>query len=380
MGKIVKKKAGKLVKIAKPQANNLVKMETLSLRAFGINEMQLQDWLADEQSGNIAELGIPDVFVRDKERWQQHAGRVDFLLENNSHDKRYVVEVQLGKTDASHIIRTIEYWDLERQRFPRYNHCAVIVAEDITSRFFNVIGLFNRHIPVIAIKMTAVKQPNGVGLVFSHLLRETTAGEESDAPMEKVDRKYWVTNKGELPTSLAEYICGKLGVTPRFTRGYVGVNDAAAFLRNRLHMHEKGGKKKIRLYFTMQRTTEWDEIFEEGFNGKAISVRAWSRKGLYLVEFSSKKEIDSHLAFLRALYYDASQREQTEIVAWLSKQPETADESTSEAEQCPANKRVEEEYDVEGSVAELKAYLDRHGLHDRYRNAAKAVGESDAAD
>lgn len=41
------------------------------------------------------------------------------------------------------MIRTIEYWDIERKRYPQYEHCAVIIAEDITSRFLNVIQLFN---------------------------------------------------------------------------------------------------------------------------------------------------------------------------------------------------------------------------------------------
>lgn len=54
---------------------------------------------------------------------------------------RYEVEVQLGSTDESHIIRTIEYWDIERKRYPQYDHTAVIVAEDITSRCLNVISL-----------------------------------------------------------------------------------------------------------------------------------------------------------------------------------------------------------------------------------------------
>jgi hypothetical protein len=45
----------------------------------------------------------------------------------------------LGSLDESHIIRTIEYWDIERQRRPTFEHRAVIVAERITSRFFNVL-------------------------------------------------------------------------------------------------------------------------------------------------------------------------------------------------------------------------------------------------
>ena len=33
-------------------------------------------------------------------------------------DTYYEVEVMLGVLDESHIIRTIEYWDVERQRRP----------------------------------------------------------------------------------------------------------------------------------------------------------------------------------------------------------------------------------------------------------------------
>jgi hypothetical protein len=49
-------------------------------------------------------------------------------------DIRYEVEIMLGAVDESHIIRTIEYWDVERQRYPTLQHCAVIVAEEITER------------------------------------------------------------------------------------------------------------------------------------------------------------------------------------------------------------------------------------------------------
>jgi len=45
-------------------------------------------------------------------------GRIDFLLRNAEADTYYEVEVKLGALDESHIIRTIEYWDIERQRRP----------------------------------------------------------------------------------------------------------------------------------------------------------------------------------------------------------------------------------------------------------------------
>ncbi len=44
-------------------------------------------------------------------------------------DTFYEEEVMLGALDESHIIRTIEYWRVERQRRPGSEHRAVIVAE-----------------------------------------------------------------------------------------------------------------------------------------------------------------------------------------------------------------------------------------------------------
>jgi len=52
--------------------------------------------------------------------------------------------------------RTIEYWDIEKARYPHFDHVAVIVAEDIASRFLNVISLFNKAIALIAIQMRAL--------------------------------------------------------------------------------------------------------------------------------------------------------------------------------------------------------------------------------
>src|SRR5437763_17140554 len=103
---------------------------------------------------------------------QPGAGRLDLLLEEPDPDaaRRYEVEVQLGPTDEAHIIRTIEYWDIERKRYPQYDHCAVLVAEDITSRFLNVISLFNGTIPFVALQMQALKVGEHTTLIFTNLI------------------------------------------------------------------------------------------------------------------------------------------------------------------------------------------------------------------
>src|SRR2546425_13128637 len=131
-----------------------------------LNERWVQERIAEDPSI----LGLGDVILKDKERIQSGAGRLDLLLQEAEGNRRYEVEVQLGKTDESHIIRTIEYWDIERKRYPQYDHTAVIVAEDITSRFLSVIGLFHGAIPLIAIQMSALKLGDRVGLVFTTVL------------------------------------------------------------------------------------------------------------------------------------------------------------------------------------------------------------------
>ena len=80
-----------------------------------------------------------------------------------------------------------------RRRCPQYDHCAEIVAEEITARFLNVISLFNGFIPLIAIQMTALRINSQVALIFTKVLDEMTLGlvEEDEEIQEVTDRAYW---------------------------------------------------------------------------------------------------------------------------------------------------------------------------------------------
>lgn len=151
-----------------------------------------EQWLQEQIARNPAILGLGDLVLRDRERRQPTGGRLDLLLQDPDTLRRYEVEIQLGQTDETHIIRTIEYWDIERRRYPQYEHCAVIVAEDITTRFLNVISLFNGFIPLIALKLQAVRVDNRIGLLFTRVLDELTLGlDEEDDAQPAVDRAYW---------------------------------------------------------------------------------------------------------------------------------------------------------------------------------------------
>ena len=176
----------------------LKKATPVRLRDLGLDERWLQDRIEEDP----AILGIGDVNIVRREKTQTSGGRIDFLMYDPDRERRYEVEVMLGALDASHIIRTIEYWDVERQRFPAYDHRAVIVAEEITSRFFNVIRLLNRAVPIIALQLNAFTVDAAVVLHFTKVLdvlQETKDDEEEGG--EPVDRRDWERKAG--PESLA---------------------------------------------------------------------------------------------------------------------------------------------------------------------------------
>ena len=163
-------------------------------------------WLQDRIGEDPALLGLGDLVLKDRERPQPRAGRLDLLLQDAETNKRYEVEVQLGKTDEAHIIRTIEYWDIERKRYPQYDHTAVIVAEDITSRFLNVIGLFNGAIPLVAIQMSAIRLGDTVSLVCSTVLDEARLGlvDEDEEVQAVTDRSYWEARASKHTLAMAD--------------------------------------------------------------------------------------------------------------------------------------------------------------------------------
>src|SRR5690554_1749292 len=89
-----------MTKLIKPERISIAKLD-------GINEKSIQEIIADDPSI----IGLGDLVLKDKERIQPRAGRLDLLMQDPDSNRRYEIEIQLGKTDESHIIRTIEYWD-----------------------------------------------------------------------------------------------------------------------------------------------------------------------------------------------------------------------------------------------------------------------------
>ena len=178
-------------------ALELRKATPCRLRSLNLDERWLQDRIAEDPSL----LGLGELQIFRRERIQPSGGRIDFLMSDPETDTRYEIEIMLGVLNESHIVRSIEYWDLERQRYPTLEHRAVIVAEEITSRFFNVIRLLNRAVPIIALQLNAFQFGDNVVLHFTKVLDVyETPDDEEDAPAEQVDRRYWEKRVG--PSSL----------------------------------------------------------------------------------------------------------------------------------------------------------------------------------
>ena len=114
-------------------------------------------WVQERVIEDTSILGLGELELVKAEKVHPRAGRLDLLLHDDDLNRRYEVELMLGATDPSHIMRCIEYWDIERRHYPAYDHVAVLVAEDITSRFLNVISLLAGSIPLIAIQLSALK-------------------------------------------------------------------------------------------------------------------------------------------------------------------------------------------------------------------------------
>lgn len=262
-----------------------------------LNEKWLQAVIAEDPF--ILDIG--DVVLIDKERSHIHVGGgyLDLLFQEADGHGRYEVEIQLGATDPSHIIRTIEYWDVERKRYPQYEHTAVIVAEDITSRFLNVISLFNGTIPIIALQVTAIEQTNGVGLLFTKVLDTVKFGymEDDVAAAAPADRAYWENKGAKKTVKMADDILEIIKAFPlsaelNYNKYYIGlivdsrVNNFAMFRPQR---------NTLRLELRLPQSEETEKIFTDVNLLPNYDKLGYYKLNIATKDISSKKEVLKHL-------------------------------------------------------------------------------------
>ena len=286
--------------------HNYLKPERLSLKGHPhLNEKWVQGLIANDPSI----LGLGDLVLRGVERRQPRAGRLDLLLQDSDSQRRYEVEIQLGSTDESHIIRTIEYWDIEKKRYPQYDHCAVLVAEDVTSRFLNVLSLFNGTMPFIAIQMQALQVGDNVTLVFTKVMDEFSRGlvdEDEDAEAVPTDRAYWEQRATKGTVALADQLLDLLRkfdptLTLKYNKFYIGLaKNGQAFN----FVSFKPMKSHIIFRLQLPQTDELDNKMDEAGFEKLTYNGHWGHYQLRLTEedIKSKSEILEELSRLAYTY------------------------------------------------------------------------------
>ena len=262
-------------------------MEHVRLAKVGMKDSPelTERWVQEVVAGDPSLLGLGELVVRDTERRQPHAGRLDMLLSDPETSTRYEVELQLGATDESHIIRTLEYWDTERRRYPQYEHVAVIVAEDITARFFNVISLFNGFIPIVAIQMTALRVTDGrVSLVFTKVLDHVALGTDEEDKPEPADRPHWEKRSTPEVMKLVDRIHKLVeqqdpGVELKYNKQYIGLVKNSN-VDNYVSMVPR--KKKVNFHLRIPRSDKATDMidnagigtlaYDKGFNNYRIVI------------------------------------------------------------------------------------------------------------
>jgi len=236
--------------------------KTVSIREAGFDEY----WLQEQILNNPSALELGDLEVISREKLQSSGGRLDLLLKDPEDDKMYEIEVMLGETDETHIIRTIEYWDNEKRKFPQRQHQAVLVAEKFSRRYFNVIQLFSHAIPIIAIQAYIT---DVAGQKSLHFLKVLDTYEEPDdlstASYEEHDEQYWREYSAwtvETAKTLQEIIKEQLPVAPlHYVKYYIAISVNG---ENYIWLHKRSGNKSlIGIWFSEKYLGQASEVLDE---------------------------------------------------------------------------------------------------------------------
>jgi predicted transport protein len=280
---------------------NYIKSKRLWLSEHpGFNEK----WVQEQIEADPSMLSLGDVELRSSERRQNRAGRLDMLFQDSASTRRFVVELQLGATDESHIIRTLEYWDIEQKKYNSYEHVAVLIAEDVTTRFLNVIRLFNSTVPIMAIQMAALEVGDAMTLMFTPVLDVIQRDpDEEEVALEVVDRSYWETRASPKTVAEADKVLTTVkGFDPklelRYNKHYVGfARDGLAYNFAVLRPRKSATNLEIRLPHSPERI---EQLEHAGLDVLDYDAR-W---GAYRVRLGTG-DVDKHSGILSTFLKEA---------------------------------------------------------------------------
>ena len=183
-------------------------------------------WLQDIIYTNPDKLGLGDLVAMNKEQRQLSGGRLDMLLKDPQDNTMYEIEIMLGETDPSHIVRSIEYWDNEKRRYPQRQHVSVLIAESFDRRYFNIIQILSKNIPMIAIQADLLEVDGNHVLHFSKILDMYVEPHDEEQSMQVTEQTWqekvpWTLEAAQ--EFLSTVVGDSEGAYLNFTQSYISI-------------------------------------------------------------------------------------------------------------------------------------------------------------
>lgn len=231
----------------------------LGKKIFIRNAGKDEFWLQDLIYQNPEKLGLGDLIPVRKEKTQSSGGRLDILLKDPNDNTMYEIEVMLGETDPSHIIRSIEYWDNEKRKYPQRQHFAVLIAESFDRRYFNVIQLLSLTVPMIAIQADLLDIGQEKILNFTKIL-DVYVEQEDEEESKQVTETTW-SDKASWTLQAAQNLFVTISALEkiaevRYTQSYITI---AVNKRNHYYFDKRTNPSSF-LWFKVQEEEKADAI------------------------------------------------------------------------------------------------------------------------
>jgi hypothetical protein len=180
----------------------------------------------------------------------------------------------------------------------------VIVAEEITARFFNVISLFNGFIPLIAIQLNAIEVNDAVTLVFTTVLDRVTLGVEEEEELDEPrDRAYWEAKGTPATLKLTDELLALVrevepAVALKYNKHYIGLSRHGVASN---YVSFRPRRRHVIAEFKIPRSEEINQrLADAGVNLLAYKTR-WGRYCLQV----DQEDLETHADLLRELAQQA---------------------------------------------------------------------------
>lgn len=215
---------------------NIVTMKKTVLKTRNdVNERMIQDYIAAHPE--CLELG--NLELKDRERPVQDGGFIDLLFKDVEDETRYIVEVQLGDADASHMFRVADYVFHETKRCPRCQNIGVLIAENVTTSKYAefLLQSYGPKFGLIVIQMNAKEHKDGIALDFMKVFdgRNVEVDEELEEDVklgeEPISREWYDAKYGQAAMERVDNILEKLvkavdnNVDANYKKNYIGLSD-----------------------------------------------------------------------------------------------------------------------------------------------------------